>query len=151
MLRNHCTRCGQFYGVERIAESRGIPRCTCGGIIKPDVVLYEECLDDETVDGARRARHIRQADVLIIGGTSLVVYPAAGLIQLLPGPQAGGHQQGRGRQRSWRRRHHRRPYRPGHGPIITRSAPARKPGRCVLCERRADVLYYIFKKTPSEA
>ena len=78
VLRNHCTRCGKFYGVERIAESRGIPRCTCGGIIKPDVVLYEESLDEDVM--ARAIHYIRQADVLIIGGTSLVVYPAAGLV-----------------------------------------------------------------------
>ena len=80
---NHCTRCGKFYGVERIAESRGIPRCTCGGIIKPDVVLYEESLDEDVM--ARAIHYIRQADVLIIGGTSLVVYPAAGLIQYYRG------------------------------------------------------------------
>ena len=83
VLRNHCTRCGKFYGVERIAESRGIPRCTCGGIIKPDVVLYEESLDEDVM--ARAIHYIRQADVLIIGGTSLVVYPAAGLIQYYRG------------------------------------------------------------------
>ena len=83
VLRNHCTRCGKFYGVERIVESRGIPRCTCGGIIKPDVVLYEESLDEEVM--ARAIHYIRQADVLIIGGTSLVVYPAAGLIQYYRG------------------------------------------------------------------
>ena len=83
VLRNHCTRCGKFYGVERIAESRGIPRCTCGGIIKPDVVLYEEPLDEDVM--ARAIHYIRQADVLIIGGTSLVVYPAAGLIQYYRG------------------------------------------------------------------
>ena len=83
VLRNHCTRCGKFYGVERIAESRGVPRCTCGGIIKPDVVLYEESLDEDVM--ARAIHYIRQADVLIIGGTSLVVYPAAGLIQYYRG------------------------------------------------------------------
>ena len=83
VLRNHCTRCGKFYSVERIAESRGIPRCTCGGIIKPDVVLYEESLDEDVM--ARAIHYIRQADVLIIGGSSLVVYPAAGLIQYYRG------------------------------------------------------------------
>ena len=83
VLRNHCTRCGKFYGVERIAESRGIPRCTCGGIIKPDVVLYEESLDEDVM--ARAIHYIRQADVLIIGGTSLVVYPAAGLVRYYRG------------------------------------------------------------------
>jgi NAD-dependent deacetylase len=69
--------------VERIAESRGIPRCTCGGIIKPDVVLYEESLDEDVM--ARAIHYIRQADVLIIGGTSLTVYPAAGLIDYFRG------------------------------------------------------------------
>ena len=83
VLRNHCTRCGKFYGVERIAESRGIPRCTCGGIIKPDVVLYEESLDQEVL--AKAVHYIRQADLMIIGGTSLVVYPAAGLVQYFRG------------------------------------------------------------------
>ena len=83
VLRNHCTRCGKFYGVERIAESRGIPRCTCGGIIKPDVVLYEESLDEDVM--AEAIHYIRQADMLIIGGTSLVVYPAAGLVQYYRG------------------------------------------------------------------
>ena len=78
VLRNHCTRCGKFYGVERIAESTGVPRCDCGGIIKPDVVLYEEPLDEDVM--ARAIHYIRQADVLLIGGTSLVVYPAAGLV-----------------------------------------------------------------------
>ena len=81
VLRNHCTRCGQFYGVERIVNSRGVPRCSCGGIIKPDVVLYEESLDEDVM--AEAIHYIRQADMLIIGGTSLVVYPAAGLVQYL--------------------------------------------------------------------
>ena len=76
--RNHCTRCGRFYGLEAIEESRGIPRCSCGGIIKPDVVLYEEGLEEETVSGAIQA--IRKADTLIVGGTSLTVYPAAGFL-----------------------------------------------------------------------
>ncbi len=83
VLRNHCTRCGKFYGVERILGSRGIPRCTCGGVIKPDVVLYEESLDEDVL--ARAIHYIRQADMLIIGGTSLVVYPAAGLVQYYRG------------------------------------------------------------------
>ena len=78
MLRNHCTRCGKFYGVERIVNSTGVPRCDCGGVIKPDVVLYEEALDEDVM--ARAVHYIRQADVLLIGGTSLVVYPAAGLV-----------------------------------------------------------------------
>lgn len=76
VLRNHCLRCGKFYGVEAVAESTGIPRCTCGGVIKPDVVLYEESLDEQVMEKA--LDYIAGADVLIIGGTSLVVYPAAG-------------------------------------------------------------------------
>ena len=83
-LRNYCVRCGKFYDVNFIAESTGVPRCTaCGGIVKPDVVLYEECLDEQTMAGAVAA--IRRADTLIIGGTSLVVYPAAGLIRYFRG------------------------------------------------------------------
>ena len=83
VLRNHCERCGKFYGVERIMESSGIPRCDCGGPIKPDVVLYEAGLDQDVLEQAVAA--IAQADVLIIGGTSLVVYPAAGLIRYYRG------------------------------------------------------------------
>lgn len=83
-LRNYCTRCGKFYDVDFIANSTGVPRCTeCGGIVKPDVVLYEEGLDEEALSGAVNA--IRHADTLIIGGTSLVVYPAAGLIRYFRG------------------------------------------------------------------
>ncbi len=83
-LRNYCTRCGAFYGIDFIAESEGVPRCTaCGGIVKPDVVLYEEGLDEATLSGAVSA--IRKADTLIIGGTSLVVYPAAGLVNYFRG------------------------------------------------------------------
>ena len=83
-LRNYCTRCGKFYDVDFIANSTGVPRCTeCGGIVKPDVVLYEEGLDEEVLSGAVNA--IRHADTLIIGGTSLVVYPAAGLIRYFRG------------------------------------------------------------------
>ena len=81
--RNYCQRCGAFYGIERIVESRGVPRCSCGGVIKPDVVLYEEGLDEDVI--ARAIHHIRQADMLIIGGTSLVVYPAAGLVRYFRG------------------------------------------------------------------
>ncbi len=87
--RNYCTRCGAFYDLSYITahpSTDGIPRCAekgCGGIIKPDVVLYEEGLDQRTLEGALRA--IRQADMLIIGGTSLAVYPAAGLIQYYRG------------------------------------------------------------------
>ncbi len=83
VLRNYCTKCGEFYPVEKIINSSGVPLCRCGGIIKPDVVLYEEPLDDETVSGAVNA--ISRADVLIVGGTSLTVYPAAGLIRYFRG------------------------------------------------------------------
>lgn len=77
--RNYCTQCHAFYGPDFIAGGEGVPLCpVCGGLVKPDVVLYEEGLDQETVKGAVEA--IRRADVLIVGGTSLVVYPAAGLI-----------------------------------------------------------------------
>lgn len=83
VLRNYCTKCGKFYGVDYIANSEGIPKCECSGIIKPDVVLYEEALNDDTVSGAVHA--IAAADTLIIGGTSLNVYPAAGLIRYFNG------------------------------------------------------------------
>lgn len=83
VLRNYCSKCGKFYGVEAIINSEGIPKCECGGVIKPDVVLYEEGLDDKTVNGAVRA--ISSADTLIVGGTSLSVYPAAGLIKYYRG------------------------------------------------------------------
>ena len=84
VLRNYCVDCGKFYDVDFIANSTGVPRCTaCGGAVKPDVVLYEECLDEATMAGAIAA--IRKADTLIIGGTSLVVYPAAGLIRYFRG------------------------------------------------------------------
>lgn len=83
-LRNYCTRCGAFYDAEFVKNSDGIPRCPkCGGIIKPDVVLYEEGLDDTVIRKSVKA--IMEADVLIIGGTSLVVYPAAGLIDYFRG------------------------------------------------------------------
>lgn len=81
--RNYCTQCGKFYGMETIVKSQGVPHCTCGGIIKPDVVLYEEGLDSATLRGSIRA--IEQADMLIVGGTSLTVYPAAGLIDYYRG------------------------------------------------------------------
>ena len=83
VLRNYCRRCGKFYGVEAVANSTDIPRCTCGGVIKPDVVLYEESLDEQVMDKA--LDYIAHADVLIIGGTSLVVYPAAGLVRYYRG------------------------------------------------------------------
>ncbi len=82
--RNYCTRCRAFYGVDFIVQGEGVPLCpVCGGVVKPDVVLYEEGLDQDTVEGAVRA--IANADVLIVGGTSLVVYPAAGLINYYRG------------------------------------------------------------------
>ena len=83
VLRNYCVQCGAFYGVEAVRDSAGVPRCTCGGTIKPDVVLYEEGLEQDVI--ARAVAAIRRADVLIIGGTSLTVYPAAGLVQYYRG------------------------------------------------------------------
>lgn len=83
VLRNHCQKCGTPYGVDAIVHSEGVPRCTCGGIIKPDVVLYEEALDEDVLMQAVSA--IRRAEVLIIGGTSLTVYPAAGLVRYYRG------------------------------------------------------------------
>lgn len=81
--RNYCTRCGRFYGLEDILAMDGVPHCECGGVIKPDVVLYEEGLDQGILQKA--VSYIRHAEMLIIGGTSLVVYPAAGLIQYYQG------------------------------------------------------------------
>jgi len=83
VLRNYCMRCGKFYGLDHIMHTTGVPRCECGGTIKPDVVLYEESLDNGVVNGACAA--IEQADMMIIGGTSLNVYPAAGLVDLYRG------------------------------------------------------------------
>ncbi|MDB2153821.1 NAD-dependent protein deacylase [Clostridium butyricum] len=84
VLRNYCMKCNAFYDEKFIMESKGIPTCPkCGGKVKPDVVLYEEGLDNDVITGAVRA--ISQADTLIIGGTSLVVYPAAGLIDYFKG------------------------------------------------------------------
>ena len=81
--RNYCERCGKFYGLDFILEGSGIPRCACGGIIKPDVVLYEEGLDQAVMNDA--VNSIARADLLIIGGTSLNVWPAAGLINYFQG------------------------------------------------------------------
>ena len=81
--RNYCEKCHSFYGLDDIMKQTGIPRCECGGIIKPDVVLYEEGLDQNTIQKSVKA--IANADVLIIGGTSLAVYPAAGLIDYYRG------------------------------------------------------------------
>ncbi len=87
IMKNRCLRCGKFFDVDYMIEhSDGVPKCDepgCGGLIKPEVVLYEEGLDQDTIEGAVRA--IRSADTLIIGGTSLVVYPAAGLIDYFTG------------------------------------------------------------------
>ena len=83
VLRNYCERCGASYSAEFILHSEGVPVCECGGSIKPDVVLYEEGLDQKTLSDA--VRYIREADVLIVGGTSLAVYPAAGLLDYYRG------------------------------------------------------------------
>lgn len=83
VLRNYCQNCGKFYPMEEILHSEGIPHCSCGGIIKPDVVLYEETLDADTISQSVEA--ISQADLLMVGGTSLAVYPAAGLLQYYRG------------------------------------------------------------------
>ena len=83
VLRNRCMKCGTRYGVETIIESDGVPRCLCGGIIKPEVVLYEEPLPEDTVTEA--LKDIRSADTLIVAGTSLTVYPAASYIRYFGG------------------------------------------------------------------
>lgn len=83
--RNYCMKCGRSFPVEYIRDSQGIPTCPCGGIVKPDVVLYEEGLDSHVLEGA--VADIRGADLLIVGGTSLAVYPAAGLLNYF----RGGH------------------------------------------------------------
>ena len=78
VLRNYCVRCGKFYPAEFVRDADGVPRCECGGVVKPDVVLYEESLDEDVISGAVSA--IARADMLIVGGTSLTVYPAAGFL-----------------------------------------------------------------------
>lgn len=83
VLRNYCMRCGKFYDAEYIKTAQGVPKCSCGGTVKPDVVLYEEGLDGACIEGAVSA--IAYADLLIIGGTSLNVYPAAGFIDYYRG------------------------------------------------------------------
>ena len=84
VFRNYCTKCHEFYDVDFVLNSEGVPRCEkCGGIVKPDVVLYEEGLDDYVWSSA--CKYISEADVLIVGGTSLVVYPAAGLVNYYKG------------------------------------------------------------------
>lgn len=81
--RNFCTKCGKFHPLSAVTETDGVPKCECGGIIKPDVVLYEENLNTEDIENA--VSEISAADTLIIGGTSLVVYPAAGLVRYFSG------------------------------------------------------------------
>lgn len=83
IMRNYCRKCGKFYDAPYVKYADGVPRCECGGVIKPDVVLYEEGLDSGIIDES--IRMIREADTLIIGGTSLVVYPAAGFIDYFRG------------------------------------------------------------------
>ncbi len=83
VLRNYCDRCGKFFDVDYIKRSDSVPKCSCGGTVKPDVVLYEEQLKDATVMGAIEA--IQGADLLIVAGTSLTVYPAAGLLRYFKG------------------------------------------------------------------
>ena len=85
IYRNTCMSCGERYGVEKIQEGNPVPRCACGGIVKPDVVLYGEGLDEHILNSA--VQHIMEADTLIVGGTSLAVYPAAGLIEYFRGPR----------------------------------------------------------------
>ena len=86
VLRNHCTRCGRAFSMADILSSQGVPHCPCGGVIKPDVVLYEEQLPAQAIEDALDA--IARADLMIIGGTSLAVYPAAGFVADYPGPLA---------------------------------------------------------------
>ncbi|HWS30828.1 MAG TPA: NAD-dependent protein deacylase [Clostridia bacterium] len=83
IYRNTCMRCGKHYGVEKMLDKESVPHCVCGGIIKPDVVLYEEELNGELLNTA--VKHIMEADMLLVGGTSLAVYPAAGLIEFYRG------------------------------------------------------------------
>ncbi len=83
VLRNYCTRCHKSYSAEFVKNSKGVPMCDCGGIVKPDVVLYEESLDEDVM--YRAARAISQADLLIVAGTSLTVWPAAGMIRYYGG------------------------------------------------------------------
>lgn len=83
VLRNYCVRCRRFYPAEYIRDAQGVPKCSCGGTVKPDVVLYEESLDQDTIEKSVMA--IRGADLLIVAGTSLTVYPAAGLINYYRG------------------------------------------------------------------
>ena len=90
VLRNHCMQCGKAYTAEEMAQSRGVPRCVCGGVIKPDVVLYEESLNGADIEEA--VRLIENAEVLIVGGTSLASVPGGGADRLLQRGSAGAHQ-----------------------------------------------------------
>ncbi len=83
VLRNHCVRCGKFHSAEFVRDAEGVPKCQCGGIVKPDVVLYEESLPGDVLEKSIRA--IAEADLLIVAGTSLTVYPAAGLVNYYRG------------------------------------------------------------------
>jgi NAD-dependent deacetylase len=83
VLRNYCVRCGKFHSAEFVRDAAGVPKCSCGGTVKPDVVLYEESLDAQTIENSVWA--IEHADLLIVAGTSLTVYPAAGLINYYRG------------------------------------------------------------------
>lgn len=83
VLRNYCMKCNEFYDAKKVFSTQGIPKCSCGGIIKPDVVLYEEPLNEEDLENA--INKVKEAELLIIGGTSLNVYPAAGLINYFKG------------------------------------------------------------------
>ena len=83
LLRNYCLRCGKVYPAEFVRDSAGVPKCTCGGTVRPDIVMYQERLDPETVENSIAA--MERADLLIVGGTSLTVYPAAGLIRYYRG------------------------------------------------------------------
>ncbi len=83
VLRNYCVRCGKFHSAEFVRDSAGVPKCVCGGTVKPDVVLYEESLDGDTIEKSIAA--IQNADLLIVAGTSLTVYPAAGLVNYYQG------------------------------------------------------------------
>ncbi|MGN0474438.1 MAG: NAD-dependent protein deacylase [Acutalibacteraceae bacterium] len=83
VLRNYCAKCGRFYGAEAVFEGSGVPKCECGGVIKPDVVLYEEPLNNDVVEKSIAA--IAAADLMIVAGTSLTVYPASGLINYFRG------------------------------------------------------------------
>ena len=147
-LRNYCVDCGAFYGVDFIANSTGVPRCPkCGGIVKPDVVLYEEGLDEQVLSGAVSA--IRRADTLIIGGTSLVVYPAR--------PPRGHQYAAYGRRRR-SRPVHRKAHRAGaprgcgagglnhkNKRLLQATSPSRLrcAGEVVLCSSLFVFCYYI--------